>query len=96
MNENQACEIIPYYGSNGSQTSNHVKTCEFEEYTPVINGWLFYLHTGMIIIIVCPSAHNSPESHFNQFSFLKQFIITELKLGNTPISSDKCLLTYKW
>ena len=79
MTENQDCyksQIIPYYESNGSQISNQVETCDFEEYTPLIDGWLFYLHTGMIFIIVCAS-----------FKIQRALIRTFKKLGSRHINS---------
>ena len=79
MTENQDCDksqIIPYYESNGSQISNQVETCDFEEYTPLIDGWLFYLHTGMIFIIICAS-----------FKIQRALIRTFKKLGSRHINS---------
>ena len=79
MTENQVCDksqIIPYYESNGSQISNQVEACELEEYTPVIDGWLFYLHTGMIFIIVWAS-----------FKIQRALIRTFKKLGSRHINS---------
>ena len=79
MTENQVCDksqIIPYYESNGSQISNQVEACELEEYTPLIDGWLFYLHTGMIFIIVWAS-----------FKIQRALIRTFKKLGSRHINS---------
>ena len=79
MTENQVCDksqIIPYYESNVSQISNQVEACELEEYTPLIDGWLFYLHTGMIFIIVWAS-----------FKIQRALIRTFKKLGSRHINS---------
>ena len=83
MTENQVCDksqIIPFLisisMSNGSQISNQVEACDLEEYTPVIDGWLFYLHTGMIFIIVWAS-----------FKIQRALIRTFKKLGSRHINS---------
>ena len=76
MIEGQGCDKYYHYESNGSQISNQVETCDFEEYTPLIDGWLFYLHTGMIFIIVCAS-----------FKIQRALIRTFKKLGSRHINS---------
>ena len=75
MIEGQGCDKYYYYESNGSQISNQVETCDFEEYTPLIDGWLFYLHTGMIFIIVCAS-----------FKIQRALIRSFIKLGSRHIN----------
>ena len=90
MTQNQVCDlrihstfkctlndfqIIGVY-DNRSQIHDLIQTCEFEEYTPLIDGWLFYLHTGLIFIIVCAS-----------FKIQRALIRTFKKLGSRHINS---------